>query len=214
MNWRQCPLTLAEEVSNDLIPDVDDTDGLDAESEFDAWRARELARLLREKTAQAQADAEREEIERRRAMPEDQRLAEDMAYADGTRAAEKGEMGFLQTYYHKGAFHQVSTSPCIRPCADGIGRRQRDFQTRLHGRERVTGGHVCPACRHAGPQLWQGELTWRRTPADKTEIPFQVHPSYRPRHIVWRLGYRPPGIRAARRRWSATAGMLELWWSS
>ncbi|EKC99890.1 hypothetical protein A1Q2_05855 [Trichosporon asahii var. asahii CBS 8904] len=98
---------LAEkEVSNDLIPDVDDTDGLDPEGEFDAWRARELKRLLRDKEKQAELDREREEIERRRAMPEDQRLAEDMAFAEETRAREKGEMGFLQKYYHKGAFHQ------------------------------------------------------------------------------------------------------------
>ena len=40
-------------------------------------------------------------------MPEDQRLKEDMEYAAQTRAREKGEMGFLQKYYHKGAFHQV-----------------------------------------------------------------------------------------------------------
>ncbi|CAK9786441.1 hypothetical protein CC85DRAFT_329584 [Cutaneotrichosporon oleaginosum] len=98
---------LAEkEVSSDLIPDVDDTDGLDPEAEFDAWRARELARLLREKEKQAAADAEQAEIERRRAMPEDVRLAEDLAYAEASRAKEKPQMGFLQKYYHKGAFHQ------------------------------------------------------------------------------------------------------------
>lgn len=87
---------------------MDDTDGLDPEAEFDQWRARELARLLREKQAQAAADEERAEIERRRAMPEEQRLAEDMAFAEETRNREKGEMGFLQKYYHKGAFHAVS----------------------------------------------------------------------------------------------------------
>ncbi|GMK57222.1 hypothetical protein CspeluHIS016_0400560 [Cutaneotrichosporon spelunceum] len=98
---------LAEkEVSSDLIPDVDDTDGVDPEAEFDAWRARELARLLRETEKQAAEDAERAEIERRRAMPEDIRMAEDMAYAEASRTKEKPQMGFLQKYYHKGAFHQ------------------------------------------------------------------------------------------------------------
>ncbi|KAL7420062.1 hypothetical protein Q5752_005027 [Cryptotrichosporon argae] len=96
---------IEKEVSDSLVPDVDDTDGLDAAAEFEDWRARELGRLLREKQAQAAADAEREEIERRRAMPEDVRLAEDMEYADQTRAREKGQMGFLQRYHHKGAFH-------------------------------------------------------------------------------------------------------------
>ncbi|CAD6570134.1 MAG: hypothetical protein TREMPRED_005606 [Tremellales sp. Tagirdzhanova-0007] len=90
----------------DLQPDVDDTDGVDATGEFDSWRARELARLLRDKKAQTERDEEKEEIERRRALPEEQRLREDMQYADQTRQKEKGEMGFLQKYYHKGAFHQ------------------------------------------------------------------------------------------------------------
>jgi len=97
---------LSEEVT-DLQPDVDDTDGLDPDAEFDLWRARELARLLRDKQSQAERDEEKEEIERRRALPEEQRLREDMEYADQTRQREKGEMGFLQKYYHKGAFHQV-----------------------------------------------------------------------------------------------------------
>lgn len=89
---------------------MDDTDGLDPALEFDEWRARELSRLLRDKQAQAARDAEQEEIERRRALPEDQRMAEDMAFADETRAKEKGHMGFLQKYYHRGAFHAVGHS--------------------------------------------------------------------------------------------------------
>lgn len=120
-------LTAPEELNNDLIPDVDDTDGLDPEAEFDAWRLRELARLLREKKAQAEADAEREEIERRRAMPEDQRLAEDMEYADATRAREKGEMGFLQKYYHKGAFHQDDDSEIFTRDYTGATVSQADM---------------------------------------------------------------------------------------
>lgn len=87
---------------------MDDTDGLDPALEFDQWRARELARLLRDKQAQAERDREQEEIERRRALPEEQRMAEDMAFADETRARDKGQMGFMQKYYHKGAFHSVS----------------------------------------------------------------------------------------------------------
>ena len=97
---------LAEKEMTEIQPDVDDTDGLDASVEFDAWRARELTRLLRDKQAQAQRDEEKDEIERRRALPEEQRLREDMEYADATRAREKTEMGFLQKYYHKGAFYQ------------------------------------------------------------------------------------------------------------
>ncbi|WVQ75954.1 hypothetical protein IAR50_005590 [Cryptococcus sp. DSM 104548] len=97
---------LAEKEAAKIVHDIDDTDGLDPQAEFEGWQARELARLLREERAQAERDAEKEEIERRRAMPEAERLREDMEHAQKTREKEKGEMGFLQKYYHKGAFHQ------------------------------------------------------------------------------------------------------------
>lgn len=90
------------------IPDIDDTDGLDPEAEFEAWRIRELARIKRDKEAEAQREIEREEIERRRALPEEQRLKEDMENAKRTRDEKpKGQQKFLQKYWHKGAFHQV-----------------------------------------------------------------------------------------------------------
>lgn len=112
---------------------MDDTDNVDPTQEFELWRARELARLLREKQAQAARDEEKEEIERRRAMPEEQRLREDMEFAEATRNREKTEMGFLQKYYHKGAFHNVrSASPFLmqeRTWADGQDDTllQRDY---------------------------------------------------------------------------------------
>ena len=44
---------------------------------------------------------------RRRVMPEHERLADDLAYARETRAAkQRGHQGFMQKYYHKGAFFQ------------------------------------------------------------------------------------------------------------
>ena len=90
------------------IPDVDDTDGLDPEAEFEAWRIRELARIKRDKEAEVRREIEREEIERRRALPEEQRLKEDMENAKRTRDEKpKGQQKFLQKYWHKGAFFQV-----------------------------------------------------------------------------------------------------------
>jgi len=99
---------LAAEEKEAEIPDVDDTDGLDPEAEFEAWRLRELARIKRDKEAEVQRELEREEIERRRALPEEQRLKEDMENAKRTRDDKpKGQQKFLQKYWHKGAFHQV-----------------------------------------------------------------------------------------------------------
>ncbi|KAF5355660.1 hypothetical protein D9756_003977 [Leucocoprinus leucothites] len=98
---------LAEKEKEDEVPDVDDTDGLDPEGEFEAWRLRELARIKREKEEELQREQEREEIERRRALPEEQRLKEDLERAEKSRAEKpKGQQKFLQKYWHKGAFHQ------------------------------------------------------------------------------------------------------------
>lgn len=87
--------------------DVDDTDGLDPDAEFQAWRIRELERIKRDREAASAREEEREEIERRRAMPEARRLQEDMEHAKKTRDEKvRGNAGFMQKYYHKGSFFQ------------------------------------------------------------------------------------------------------------
>ena len=113
------PYILILEEKEAEIPDVDDTDGFDPEAEFEAWRLRELARIKRDKEAEVQRELEREEIERRRALPEEQRLKEDMENAKRTRDEKpKGQQKFLQKYWHKGAFHQVSyIFPSVTMCA-------------------------------------------------------------------------------------------------
>ncbi|KAH9947396.1 splicing factor, Prp19-binding domain-containing protein [Amylocystis lapponica] len=98
---------LAQKEKDEEVPDIDDTDGLDSASEFEAWRLRELARIKRDKEQELQRELEREEVERRRALPEAQRLQEDMARAEQSRSEKpKGQQKFLQKYWHKGAFHQ------------------------------------------------------------------------------------------------------------
>lgn len=100
---------MVSEEKEDLIPEVDDTDGLDAEGEFEAWRLRELGRIKKEKEEDLRREEEREEIERRRALPEEQRMKEDLEHAKKSREEKpKGKQKFLQKYWHKGAFHQVS----------------------------------------------------------------------------------------------------------
>ncbi|KAG2176910.1 hypothetical protein INT43_007564 [Umbelopsis isabellina] len=87
-------------------PDVDDTDGLDEEAEFEAWKIRELLRIKRDKEERIARDREREEIERRREMPEEERLKEDLERARQSREKERSKHQFMQKYYHKGAFYQ------------------------------------------------------------------------------------------------------------
>lgn len=68
---------------------------------------RELARIKRDKEEELRRELEREEVERRRALPEQQRLKEDLEHAEKLRAEKpKGQQKFLQKYWHKGAFHQ------------------------------------------------------------------------------------------------------------
>ncbi|KAF7306445.1 RdRP-domain-containing protein [Mycena indigotica] len=98
---------LLEKEKEEEIPDVDDTDGVDPEGEFEAWRLRELARIKKEKEDELRREEEREEVERRRALPEEQRLKEDLEHAQKLRDEKpKGQQKFLQKYWHKGAFHQ------------------------------------------------------------------------------------------------------------
>ena len=98
---------LAEKEKEEEVPDVDDTDGVDADAEFEAWKLRELGRIKRDKESEIRREQEREEVERRRALPEEQRLKEDLEHAQKSRDAKpKGQQKFLQKYWHKGAFHQ------------------------------------------------------------------------------------------------------------
>ncbi|KAG6918685.1 hypothetical protein DXG01_012503 [Tephrocybe rancida] len=98
---------LAEKEKEEDVNDVDDTDGLDPAAEFEAWRLRELGRIKKEKEEELRREEEREEVERRRAMPEEQRMKEDLERASKLRDEKpKGQQKFLQKYWHKGAFHQ------------------------------------------------------------------------------------------------------------
>jgi len=109
-----CSFLLFLEEKEEEVFDVDDTDGIEPAGEFDAWRLRELARIKRDKEAEIAREQEREEVERRRALPEEQRLKEDLEHANKSRDEKpKGKQLFLQKYWHKGAFHQVCLSSII-----------------------------------------------------------------------------------------------------
>ncbi|KAG8878241.1 hypothetical protein FRB98_006307 [Tulasnella sp. 332] len=153
---------LAEKETSDVIPDVDDTDGLDPQADFEAWRIRELSRIKRDKEAVVRREQEKEEIERRRAMPEELRLKEDLEHANKTRDEKpKGQQKFLQKYWHKGAFHQarcddeiltkhdftqattstvdVSLLPKVMQVKD-FGKRSRTKYTHLRDEDTTGGG--------------------------------------------------------------------------
>lgn len=100
---------IAEKEVDKVFPDVDDTDGLDPEVEFEAWKLRELKRLRRDREVLIQRAKEKEELEARRMIPESERLKQDLEYAEQTRKAKpRGKQAFLQKYHHKGAFYADS----------------------------------------------------------------------------------------------------------
>ncbi|GAA96314.1 uncharacterized protein L969DRAFT_18339 [Mixia osmundae IAM 14324] len=97
---------LASKEKEEVFPGFDDRDGVDPTAEFEAWKLRELLRLQRDQAARYAREQEREEIERRRAMPEEVRLREDLERAEQSRQEKpKGSQAFLQKYHHKGAFY-------------------------------------------------------------------------------------------------------------
>lgn len=103
---------LQEKEHEEMLPDISDTDDKDPEGEFAAWRIRELTRIKREREGMKAKEEERAEIERRRAMPEEERLREDLAKVAASRAEKEkqrkqgDQQGFMQKYYHKGSFFQ------------------------------------------------------------------------------------------------------------
>ncbi|KAF9692746.1 hypothetical protein EKO04_009239 [Ascochyta lentis] len=95
-----------DDVEDADINAIDDTDGLDPDAEFLAWKLRELRRIKRERVAIEEAEAERAEMERRRNLSAPEREAEDRAHLE-KQAEEregKGQAQFMQKYFHKGAF--------------------------------------------------------------------------------------------------------------
>ncbi|CAG8735883.1 18819_t:CDS:2, partial [Acaulospora morrowiae] len=97
------------------IHEVDDTDGIDEQSEYEAWKLRELKRIKRDREERETREKERAEIERRRNMSEEQRLAEDMERIKKQNDEKpKGQYKFLQKYYHKGAFYLDSNEEIFK----------------------------------------------------------------------------------------------------
>ncbi|KAF2276815.1 uncharacterized protein EI97DRAFT_442180 [Westerdykella ornata] len=92
--------------------DIDDTDDLDPEAEYAAWKLRELKRMKRERETIEQREAELAEIEAERERRENltaaEREAEDRQREEQEKEErrQRGKMDYMQKYHHKGAFYQ------------------------------------------------------------------------------------------------------------
>jgi hypothetical protein len=91
--------------------DVDTDDEAHEAPEYDAWQARELSRVSRDRAEREAAFKEREELERLRAMTDEEREEWDRAHPPPVSAAQaardSAKWAFMQKYYHKGAFFQT-----------------------------------------------------------------------------------------------------------
>ncbi|TPX60361.1 hypothetical protein PhCBS80983_g01828 [Powellomyces hirtus] len=90
-------------------PDVDDTDNVNEEEEYAAWKLRELHRIKRDRSEAEEREAAKDDIERRRTMTDAEIMAEkakDGTLSKGSRDhnGEKPKHRFMQKYFHKGAF--------------------------------------------------------------------------------------------------------------
>ena len=110
------------------LEDIDDTDGIDPEMEKAAWKVRELKRIKRDREAIEKAEQEREEIERRRNLSKEEREAEDVEFIARQKEENenKGQMSYLQKYYHKGAFFQDDAKEAGLDRRDIMGSRFQD----------------------------------------------------------------------------------------
>lgn len=77
------------------------------QARYEAWKVRELKRILRDREEMESYEKELAEIERRRKLTDEERLAENMKLGtDETDKKQKVAYNFMQKYYHKGAFFQ------------------------------------------------------------------------------------------------------------
>ncbi|PSR76404.1 splicing factor, Prp19-binding domain-domain-containing protein [Coniella lustricola] len=107
---------------------VDDTDDLDPAAEYAAWRLREIKRIVRAREAIEAKEREIAEKERRQNLTEQERAREDEALIAQQQQAKdaRGKMGFMQKYYHKGAFYQDESEKRGLDKRDLMGARFAD----------------------------------------------------------------------------------------
>lgn len=114
------------------LEEVDDTDGIDPEAEYAAWRLRELKRMQRDREAIQEAENERAEVERRKGLSREERETEDKQHLQRQQAEKdsRGTMSFMQKYHHKGAFFQTEEQMAEVGRRDLMGSRFQDEGSR------------------------------------------------------------------------------------
>lgn len=87
------------------VADVNTDDEMNEAEEYEAWKAREIARIKRDREIREAQIKEKEEIERVRNMTEEERREWERKNPKQV-SAPKQKWKFMQKYFHKGAFFQ------------------------------------------------------------------------------------------------------------
>jgi len=104
------------ENNNSDIELIDDNDEINEAEEYELWKIRELKRIKRDKEERLERQKEVEFILRRRAMTEEERLADDKRLDEkGAKRDEVKQFNFLQKYYHRGGFFQDKAASGAEP---------------------------------------------------------------------------------------------------
>ncbi|CAM8960922.1 hypothetical protein QQ045_004959 [Rhodiola kirilowii] len=109
------------------IADVDTDDEVNEAEEYEAWKAREIGRIKRDRDAREAMLKEREEIEKVRNMTEEERKEWERKNPKPA-PPPKQKWRFMQKYFHKGAFFQNDPDD-IAGTAGSDGIFTRDFSS-------------------------------------------------------------------------------------
>jgi len=89
-------------IEEEVVLTDDDDDEATQQKEYELWKLRELVRIRRERDEREKWRLERLEVDRRRALTDEELMNEKRKNKEGMK--DKKYMKYLQKYYHKGAF--------------------------------------------------------------------------------------------------------------
>lgn len=118
--WKDVQVQKNMELREANIPDVDTDEEVNKEEEYEAWEAREIARIKRdeEELMLKQKQKQKDEIGKVRNMSEEERRQWEREIVKPVLARKK-RWRFMQKYHHKGAFFQSGADDCTS--ASGVG---------------------------------------------------------------------------------------------
>lgn len=186
---------IANAETNAEASDVDtDDDVEDPAVAYAAWRLRELARIEEDEKTRDRMFAEREEQEKIRRMSEEEKRAYFAAHPELRRETEIGgsssangkdtskdkpKLGFMQKYYHKGAFFQEAADDAFGT-ASTHEIYARDFSAATGGDKGVDKSSLPKAMQVRGDKFGKvGQTKWTHLANEDTSRLATERPQHR-----------------------------------